>query len=121
KPLSNKWSPIAPFPKSEYGDGMTSLLPDGKILLGYIRGPETFIYDPAVNKYSGPYFKLRGDPSAEETWLTLPDGSILSYDIFSGGLPAHAQRFIRRRRPGSMPATCRSASAPPPSTVRLGR
>src|SRR5581483_8578314 len=40
--------------------------------------------------------KLRNDASDEETWVMLPDGSILSYDVF--GSPStgagHAQRYV---------------------------
>src|SRR5262249_13242569 len=81
-PVANAWHSIAPFPQSEFGDDPTEILPDGRILAGYISGPETYIYDPVANSWSGPFNKLRNDRSDEETWMLLPDGSVLSYDIW---------------------------------------
>ena len=41
-------------------------------------------------------FKLHADPSDEETWIKLPDDSILSYDIYASITHTRfeAQRFI---------------------------
>jgi predicted outer membrane repeat protein len=90
-PLANTWTPISNFPQSHFGDDPTALLPDGRILGGYIGGPQTYIYDPASNSWTFAANKLRNDRSDEETWVTLPDGSVLSYDVFHDG---HAQRYI---------------------------
>jgi hypothetical protein len=39
--------------------------------------------------------KLRDDPSDEETWVKLADGSILDYEIFTqGSTTASAQRYV---------------------------
>src|SRR5262249_48188844 len=62
---------------------------------GYLHGPQTYIYNPAMNQWSFAANKLRGDSSDEETWLKLPDNSILTYEIFTqGATTAHAQRYI---------------------------
>ena len=95
-PVANTWSTITPFPQSNFGDAPTEILPDGRVLAGYLSGPQTYIYDPATNTWSAGGTKLRGDGSSEETWSLLPDGSILSYDIFSSisfGV-GHAQRYV---------------------------
>ena len=95
-PVTNTWSSIATFPQPYFGDDPSQLLPDGAILTGYIIGPQTYIYDPASNTWSLTANKLRGDASDEETWIKLPDDSILSYDVFSSistGV-GHAQRYI---------------------------
>ncbi|MCE9562204.1 MAG: FG-GAP-like repeat-containing protein [Planctomycetes bacterium] len=96
-PLTNTWSAIANFPRAQFGDDPTILLPDGRILAGYISGPETYLYNPATNTWSQTGTKLRNDQSDEETWTLLADGSVLSYDIFasiSDGTFGHAQRYI---------------------------
>ena len=95
-PVANAWTNIADFPKSDFGDDPTEVLPDGTVLAGFITGPETFIYNPSTNVWTQTGTKLRNDPSDEETWLKLPDGSILSYDIFSSVSSGvgHAQRYI---------------------------
>src|SRR5207244_45089 len=82
-PLANTWGPIANFPVSNFGDDPTATLPDGTILAGYIFGKQTYLYDPATNSWSQTSSKLRNDKSDEENWVKLPDGSILSYDIFA--------------------------------------
>jgi hypothetical protein len=95
-PVANSWSPIASFPQSRFGDAPSEVLPDGTILAGYIDGPETYIYNPASNSWSPGPTRLRGDQSAEESWVKLPDGSILSYDMWASPAsgPGHAQRYI---------------------------
>ncbi len=95
-PVTNIWTSIASFPKPEFGDGPTSMLPDGRVLAGYLAGPQTYIYDPATNNWTQTGAKLRNDRSDEESWVKLPDDSILSYDVFSSiqtGVP-RAQRYI---------------------------
>ena len=90
-PVTNSWSSIPSFPLSSFGDDPSMVLPDGRVLAGYISGPQTYIYDPATNSWSSGPTKLYGDGSDEETWTKLPDGSILSYDIWGNG--QHAQRM----------------------------
>ena len=72
-----------PSPTSQYGDDPTAVLPNGNILAGYFNGPQTFIYNTTTNSWSTGATKLRNEPSDEESWVKLPDGSVLSYDIFS--------------------------------------
>jgi hypothetical protein len=94
-PVANTWSTIATFPQTQFGDDPTQVLADGRILAGYRNSSLTYLYNPSNNSWSLTGTKLRGDPSGEETWLKLPDGSILSYDVWteSGGT-GHAQRYI---------------------------
>jgi hypothetical protein len=95
-PVTNTWTNTANFPQSSFGDDPTMLLPDGSVLGGYVSGPQTYIYHPTTNTWTQTGTKLRSDQSDEETWIKLPDDSILSYDIFSSistGV-GHAQRYI---------------------------
>ena len=94
-PLTNSWSDTTSFPQSQFGDGQTVLLPDGKLLAGYLSGVQTYLYTPSTNSWASTGNKLHGDRSNEETWVLLPDGDVLSYDIFSSistGTP-QAQRY----------------------------
>jgi hypothetical protein len=95
-PVSNTWSAVGTFPQASFGDDPTELLPDGRVLAGYIFGPQTYIYNQSTNAWSSAATKLRGDRSDEETWVTLPDHSILSYDIFASTDQQvfHAQRYV---------------------------
>ncbi len=95
-PVANTWTPITTFPQSMFGDDPSALLPNGDILLGYINGPQTYIYHVATNSYTMTGTKLRNDQSDEECFIKLPDNSILDYEVFSapGLTPSHAQRYI---------------------------
>ena len=95
-PVTNTWSAIAPFPEPNFGDDCLELLPNGTVLAGYINGPQTFIYNPATNSWSPGETKLLNDKSDEENWVKLPDGSILSYDIYASIATGvgHAQRYM---------------------------
>jgi uncharacterized repeat protein (TIGR01451 family) len=90
-PVTNSWTSIANFPETNFGDGPTMLLEGGRVLAGGKYGADTYIYDPASNTWSGPAPKLFGDINDEEGWTKLPDGSVLSYDIWSNA--QEAQRF----------------------------
>jgi VCBS repeat-containing protein len=107
--LTNSWSAIANFPQSQFGDDPTMLLGNGKILCGYLSGTQTYLYNPANNTWAATGPKRDSDRSDEETWVLLPDGSVLSYDVF--GSPAsgagHAQKYV----PAS--GTWVDAGAPP--------
>jgi hypothetical protein len=95
-PVTNTWSNIANFPQTQFGDDPTQVLPDGRVLAGYLSAANTYIYNPATNSWSATGSKLRSDRSDEETWLKLPDDSILSYDVFTEGQGGtnHAQRYV---------------------------
>jgi hypothetical protein len=95
-PVTNAWSSIAPYPAATFGDDPTAMLPGGLVLAGSISGPQTYLYSPAASSWSPAATKLRNDRSDEESWVELPDGSILSYDVHSnsaGGV-GHAQRYV---------------------------
>jgi len=81
-PLLNTWTPIAPDPETEFGDDPTMLLNNGSILAGSIGTRNTYLYSIATNSWSGPIPKVYNDPSDEESWVLLPDGRVLTYDIF---------------------------------------
>ena len=95
-PVSDTWTNITDFPQAIFGDDPTEMLPDGRILAGYLSGPETYIYNPATDTWSQTGSKLRNDSSDEESWVKLPDDSILSYDVFSSidDAVGHAQRYV---------------------------
>jgi hypothetical protein len=93
-PQANSWSDIAKFPQPHFGDDPSEVLPDGRVFTGYVSGVQTYIYNPATDAWSFAANKLHGDQSDEETWIKLPDDSILSWDVFS--LP-HSQRYVPSR------------------------
>src|SRR5436190_9447283 len=110
-PVTNTWTSVAsvptpptqvgqnppPVPQSQFGDDPIEVLPNGDVLAGYFTSPTTYVYSPATNTWrTTTGSKLHQDASDEETWIKLPDGSILSYDIF-GSIQDNkfeAQRFV---------------------------
>jgi hypothetical protein len=95
-PVANLWTAMVNFPRKRFGDDPSEVLPNGDVLGGYIAGPQTYRYDPIRNVWTATGIKLRGDGSDEETWVKLPDESILSYDIFASITHNRfgAQRFV---------------------------
>src|SRR5262249_46634893 len=67
-PVANTWSTIANFPQNAFGDDPTVILPDGRVLAGYIFGPQSYIYNPTNDTWTQAATKLRNDRSDEETW-----------------------------------------------------
>ena len=95
-PQTDSWSAAPPFPQATFGDGQAVLLKNGKILCGYQLGLQCYLYDPTTNTWSPTGNKIHDDINNEETWLQLPDGSILSYDIAASPSvgAGKAQRYL---------------------------
>jgi hypothetical protein len=115
-PVANTWTMTTPFPNSAFGDVPMEVLPNGQVLCGYINGPQTYIYNPAADPLLNPSLPANSNPwsaaatklsrvqngntytdqSDEESWVKLPDGSILSYDIFTSMNTStfYAERYI---------------------------
>ena len=91
-------SAIAPPPaaQSQYGDDPIEVLFRWSVLAGYFNSGVTYLYDSTTNTWSAGRTKLENDASDEESWMKLPDGSILSYNIFSSisDETFKAQRYI---------------------------
>jgi hypothetical protein len=81
-PVSNSWSPIAPHPESSFGDDPSMLLSKGKILAGSLSTNKSYLYDIASNSWSSAAAKVYQDRSDEENWAKLPNGKVITYDIF---------------------------------------
>jgi hypothetical protein len=96
-PITNSWAPIASYPDSNicqsfrafnggtgacFGDDPSMLLPGGNILAGDIFTNTPHIYNIASNTWSAAGSKVYNDQSDEEGWAKLPDGTVLTYDIF---------------------------------------
>ena len=76
-PSTDTWSEINP-PDGwmRIGDAPCVVLPDGRLLLGQIDDPRTALYDPSTGVWTtGPN---KGDRSSEESWVLMPDGSVVT-------------------------------------------
>ncbi|HEV2970837.1 MAG TPA: hypothetical protein VGY55_12775, partial [Pirellulales bacterium] len=113
-PATDTWTPITSFPQplfnpniqsqnpppaQEFGDGQLELMNDGTVLagfLGYVYGTThspTFRYDPVANLWTQDATLLNSDKANEESWVKLPDGSMLAYQVF-GTDPGSAERLV---------------------------
>jgi hypothetical protein len=96
-PATDVGNNAPPQPQSQFGDDPIEVLSDGRVLAGYYNSATTYLYSPTTNSWtttsSG---KLHNDKSDEETWVKLPDNSILSYDIFGSASDGkfEGQRYI---------------------------
>jgi hypothetical protein len=93
-PVANAWSPITKFPESQFGDVPTMLLAGGRVFAGSLSTSKSYTYSIADNTWSLAASKVYSDQSDEETWVRLPGGRILTYDLFhsyqTGGAYAEA-------------------------------
>ena len=100
------WTNITPFPQPTFGDDSSMLLNNGLILLGtgaaqgfpYTGNALTYLYNPtshaittmvngasqsiAPGSYSTGIPGYYGISSSEQGWVKLPDGDVLTYDVF---------------------------------------
>ena len=92
-PVTNQWTPLTKPSTFSYiqGDVPACVLADGRVLFGAINSTQTAIWDPAYNTWSAGGAK--GARPNEETWTLLPDGSVLTVDVFSQPVGA-AERYI---------------------------
>jgi hypothetical protein len=88
-PVTNSWSSITSYPTTSacsttpcFGDDPSMLLSATKILAGDIFLPTPRIYDIPSNTWSTAGTKVYNDRSDEETWAKLPNGNVLTYDLF---------------------------------------
>ncbi len=99
-PVTNKWSPISPYPETKFGAGPLVLHQFGYVLAGGQLADTYFYYPPSDfwftygNSLTGDP-KLRNDVNTQETWLLMPDGSVMSYDVNASitNSAATAQKF----------------------------
>ncbi len=85
-----RWTAIRPVPSPMYGDDPMEVLSPTQVLTGDISNANSYLFTPPAMGITGPGMwmspptaKLNMDESDEETWVKLPDGSILSYSIWS--------------------------------------
>ncbi|HEU4373242.1 MAG TPA: kelch repeat-containing protein [Telluria sp.] len=81
-PVANSWSPIASHPEPMFGDDPSMLMAHGKILAGSLFSNNTYLYDVASDSWSFAAAKVYPDRSDEESWVKLPDSTVLTYDLW---------------------------------------
>jgi hypothetical protein len=81
-PVANTWTPLKPPKGWGYiGDSPSTVLPNGKFLLGRKFDKRMAELDPATLKWTEVGSAGKSDFNAEEGWTLLPDGTILTFDV----------------------------------------
>ena len=83
-PVTNAWTVLStPAGWTAFGDAICCVLPDGRVIVGSVGNPDsrTTIYDPVSNSWAAGANKL-GPSSDEESWVLLPDETILTCNCF---------------------------------------
>jgi uncharacterized repeat protein (TIGR01451 family) len=84
-PRADTWTPLAGPPGwSKIGDAPNVVLPDGSFLLANIFNTEVAKLDPGIMNWTVLKNTHKADPSFEEGWTLLPDGTVLTVDIANG-------------------------------------
>ena len=81
-PVANTWSKLAP-PKAWgfIGDSPSTVLPDGRFLLGRKFDKRIAALDPKTLTWTELGDGGKKDFNAEEGWTLMPDGTVLTYDV----------------------------------------
>lgn len=80
-PVADSWSPMASPPGwATVGDATCCILPNGDLMIGALSTTDCAIYDPVTNSWSPAANKAIR--SNEETWVLLPDDTILTAQCF---------------------------------------
>ncbi|HYL27633.1 MAG TPA: hypothetical protein VEW74_07345 [Candidatus Nitrosotalea sp.] len=81
-PVKNTWTPLG-HPKGWgwIGDSPSSVLPDGRVLVGDKLHKWDAALDPKTLKWTKLSDSGKNDFNAEEGWTLLPDGTILTADV----------------------------------------
>jgi hypothetical protein len=88
-PVSNGWTPIPSPPGwATVGDAVCCLFPDGRFMIGALGTPDCTIYDPVTDSWTAAAAKAVR--SNEETWILLPDESILTVQCWD---PWRSERY----------------------------
>jgi hypothetical protein len=94
-PVANAWTMVKP-PKgwTNIGDSPGTVLPDGTYLLGYKFKTKMAVLNPKTMTWTAVPSKNKNDENAEEGWVLLPDGSLLTVDV--SGHP-DSERYIPKK------------------------
>jgi hypothetical protein len=85
-PDLDDWSDLtAPTGWTQIGDAACCVLANGNVLIGTTQGNQTAIYNPRANTWTAAGAGgAKLDLSDEESWVLLPDGSVVTVQCFVG-------------------------------------
>ena len=98
-PQTNKWSPLNKPAAFDYiqGDAISCILQDGRVIFGALNTNQTAIWNPVFDTWTeagtahGTVSATKVGNSDEESWVLLPDGTVLTVTIAS---PPYAEKYL---------------------------
>jgi hypothetical protein len=122
-PVTDVWTNLGtPAGWTHIGDVPLCVMPDGRVLLGFLNGTDTAFFDPVTASYTaGPN---KADRCAEESFTLLPDGTVLAVQCTS--IPG-AEKYVPSTNswvsagstPSTLPQSCPGIVAEIGPTVLL--
>jgi hypothetical protein len=109
-PVAETWTTLsAPAGWDYIGDSPGVVLPDGQFLVGRKLDMQMAQLDPATLQWAAATSTGKSDLNAEEGWTLLPDGTILTVDVFNA---PNSERYLPSQNSwisaGSTPADLHS-------------
>jgi hypothetical protein len=81
-PVHNTWTPLAPPPGwDNIGDSPSSVMPDGRFLIGRKLDQQMALLDPVTMQWTPMAASNKSDFNSEEGWTLMPDGTLLTVDV----------------------------------------
>lgn len=91
-PMADTWTTLsAPSGWDYIGDSPAAVLPDGQFLVGRKLDMQLAELDPATLQWTAAASTGKSNFNAEEGWTLLPDGSILTVDVFNA---PNSERYL---------------------------
>jgi hypothetical protein len=75
-PVTDSWSPMPLPPWATVGDATCCILPNGDLMIGALTTTDCLIFNPVTNSWNPAANKAIR--SNEETWVLLPDDTIVT-------------------------------------------
>jgi hypothetical protein len=89
-PVTKTWEQVLPpiwpttgLPWNKIGDAPSVVLPDGIFMLGSIQQRKGALLNPNTLTWTIANFSGKADNNGEEGWTLLPDGTVLTVDVYN--------------------------------------
>jgi hypothetical protein len=111
-PVANTWANLSPPSGWGYiGDSPSTVLPNGKFLVGRKLDKRIAELDPATLTWTELSSKGKKDFNAEEGWTLMPDGTVLTYDVKKA--PNSERYDTVKQRWSTLGSTVQNLASPP--------
>ena len=92
-PVANTWTNLTPPSGWGYiGDSPSTILPNGHFLIGRKFDMQMADLDPSTMTWTAVASTGKADWNAEEGWVLMPNGAILTWDVLNS---PHSEHYVR--------------------------